>query len=526
MLFSHAPRTPIPSGFAALLFVSLLAAAPVFGAADGPGTAVRPRPAALTGSSPGTAALPLPGAPAGSRLAQALTPLERAGGAITPAPMAAFVPPLWTVLPFAGMLLTIAVLPLVIRHHWERSLEGVTLGWAGLAILLMWASAPAGGGPVATYGSQTVSTLGDYVSFIILTGALYVIAGGISVTGGIRGTPWTNTGMLLAGSVLANLIGTTGAAMLLVRPLILDNAGRKRQTHVVVFLIFLVCNIGGMLTPIGPPLFLGYLEGIPFFWTLKLFPIWAFCVAVLLGVFYALDAWIARRDGLPARAPAEPLRLHGWSNLLLLAGAVGVVLLGATVHTGVSFPLFGLYRVPLESVLRDAVLAGLALASLRPASQPARIRNGFAFAPLREVAVLFFGIFVTMVPALMLMNARGAELGLGTPAAYFWSAGLLSSFLDNAPTYLAFLAAAQGSLGLPDALSLTQSAAGEALLVALSAGSVLMGAITYIGNGPNFMVKAIAEQQGVPMPGFFRYMAWACALLLPLFGVVTVIFLR
>jgi Na+/H+ antiporter NhaD/arsenite permease-like protein len=496
LLFSR--HLTLPLFCAALIALSLLGAAPAFGEAAGPGAA----PAA-----------------------QPLTPAERAGAAITPAPAPAFVPPAWTALPFAAMLLTLAVFPLVAAQHWERVQAPASLLWAALALGLMWASLPAGTGFAAVYGGKTVATLEDYVAFIVLLGTLYVLSGGIYFTGGVPGTPGRNVAMLLLGSVLANLVGTTGAAMLLVRPLIRDNLARKRQTHVIVFLIFIVCNVAGLLTPIGdPPLFLGYLQGIPFFWTLKLWPQWAFTVGVLLLVFYGFDKWLAHRDGLPAQQPAERLELHGWSNLLLLAGVIGAVILSGSVHTGVSFSLFGLHEVRLESLLRDAVLVGLALVSLRFTSRHARTQNGFSFAPLREVAVLFFGIFVTMAPALMLMQQRGAELGLGSPASYFWFSGILSSFLDNAPTYMTFLAAAQGTLGASHAIELTRSAAGESVLAALSAGSVFMGANTYIGNGPNFMVKAIAERSGVPMPGFFGYMVWSCAILLPLFGLVTWLF--
>ncbi len=519
--FSLLGRT-LPLCRAALITVLLLGAAPAFGA-GGAGTAL---PSAALPSAVPPAASPPSAAPLSSA-AQPLTPAERAGAAITPAPAAAFVPPVWTALPFAGMLLTLALFPLVAAHHWERVQVPASLVWVALALGLMWASVPAGGGFAALYGSKTLATLEDYVAFIVLLGTLYVISGGIYFTGGVPGTPGRNVAMLLLGSVLANLIGTTGAAMLLVRPLIRDNLARKSQTHVLVFLIFIVCNVAGLLTPIGdPPLFLGFLQGVPFFWTLKLWPLWVFTVGVLLAVFYGIDSWVARRDGLPERGAPEPLELHGWSNLLLLAGVIGAVILSGMAHTSVSFSLFGLHEVHLESLLRDGVLVALALASLRLTSRYARTQNGFSFAPLREVAVLFFGIFVTMAPALMLMQQRGAELGLGTPASYFWFSGGLSSFLDNAPTYMTFLAAAQGTLGASHAIELTQSAAGEAILAALSAGSVFMGANTYIGNGPNFMVKAIAERGGVPMPGFFGYMLWSGTILLPLFGLVTWVFFR
>jgi Na+/H+ antiporter NhaD/arsenite permease-like protein len=437
------------------------------------------------------------------------------------------VPPGWTAIPFAGMLLSIALVPLAAGRFWERHHDKVALAWCVTAAVLMAGSVPAGRSFGALYGAKTAATLHDYVSFLILLGTLYIVTGGIHVSGDLKGTPGRNTGMLLLGSILANVIGTTGAAMLLVRPLIRANARRRSQAHVMVFFIFLVCNIGGVLSPIGdPPLFLGFLAGVPFFWTLKLFPLWSFCVIVVLFAFYSIDETLVRREGLPDEEPGEPIRVQGGINALVLLGVIGTIVLSGALHTGVGFSLFGLTEVRLEDLLRDFGQAGLAGVSLLVTPRAVRQENGFSYGPLREVGVLFIGIFVTMIPAVMVLNARGGELGLTSPLTYFWASGLLSSFLDNAPTYLTFLAAAQGQVGAAHASALTESAAGELLLTAVSAGSVFMGANSYIGNGPNFMVKSVAERMGVRMPTFFGYMGWSCLILLPLFGLVTLIFLR
>jgi len=498
-------QRPLLAAALGLLLVALWAAP-----AWGWGGSAAPHRAPV--AAPGERAAPQPPPPPGP------APAARAEG---------FVPPGWAALPFAGMLLSIALVPLAAGRFWERYHSQVALAWAAAGLVVMGASLPAGQGFGAVYGARTAATLQDYAGFLILLGTLYIVTGGIHVSGDLRGTPWRNTGMLLLGSVLASVIGTTGAAMLLVRPLIRANARRRSQAHVMVFFIFLVCNIGGALTPIGdPPLFLGFLEGVPFFWTFKLFPLWTFCVIVLLFAFYAIDETLVRREGLPDEAPGEPVRLHGGVNGVLLLGVIATVVLSGTVHTGVAFRLFGLADLRLEDLLRNLGQLALAGISLRVTAREARRLNGFSYGPLREVGVLFIGIFVTMIPAVMVLNAQGGALGLSSPATYFWASGLLSSFLDNAPTYLTFLAAAQGQVGAAHASALAASEPGELLLIAVSAGSVFMGANSYIGNGPNFMVKSIAERMGVRMPTFFGYMGWSCLILLPLFGLVTLIFLR
>jgi Na+/H+ antiporter NhaD/arsenite permease-like protein len=371
--------------------------------------------------------------------------------------------------------------------------------------------------------SVLVHTAREYAAFVILLGALFVIAGGVVVRGTLAGTPGLNTLLLGVGAALASVVGTTGASMLLIRPVLRANAVRRRKAHVVVFFIFLVSNAGGLLTPLGdPPLFLGFLRGVPFLFTLRLLPQWLFVNGVLLAVFYVVDSTIFRREDLATPGDLDeiavrhqvPVHVVGKHNFLLLAGVVAV--LAAS----------GAWELP-----PGAQEGGmLAMAALSWVSTPRALRaeNGFTFGPIVEVAAIFAGVFATMVPALQILNARGAELGLTTPAQFFWASGLLSSFLDNAPTYLTFTAIASGLAGTDSARlgELVATEQGRALLGAVSLGSVLMGANTYIGNGPNFMVRAIAEAGGVRMPSFFGYMAWSVAVLGPVFAAVTWVFLR
>jgi Na+/H+ antiporter NhaD/arsenite permease-like protein len=418
--------------------------------------------------------------------------------------------PAWSVVPFGLMLLAIAVLPLAAPAFWEHN--------RNKAVVSLALGLPVAVGVGRLDPGAMLHVAREYVAFILLLGSLFVIAGGIVVRGTLSGRPSLNAGLLGAGAVLASIVGTTGASMLLVRPVLRANAARPRRAHVLVFFIFLVSNVGGLLTPLGdPPLFLGFLRGVPFGWTLRLLPVWLLVVGALLAVFVAIDAAVARRDGLPpaaAGAPAARPSLAGGWNALWLAGVVALLLLTGSL---------GLPAGTFEAGL-------LLLAGLSWATTPRALRreNGFLWAPIVEVAVLFAGIFATMVPALHLLHARGASLGITEPWQFFWGSGILSSFLDNAPTYLTFASTASGLVGTDaaDLGSLAAHPAGAPLLLAVSAGSVLMGANTYIGNGPNFMVKAIAEQDGVRMPGFFGYMAWSGAVLLPIFGAVTLAFFR
>jgi Na+/H+ antiporter NhaD/arsenite permease-like protein len=405
--------------------------------------------------------------------------------------------PLYTVLPFVAMLLAIALFPLWLPHWWESDRSKLAVSAAlGAPVLVLY---------LARQPGALVHMATDYVSFIVLLAGLYVIAGGVLLTGDLEATPLVNTAFLAAGSLLASLVGTTGASMLLIRPLLQTNRERARVTHTVVFFIFLVSNIGGMLTPLGdPPLFLGYLQGVPFAWTLRLWPPWLTMTASLLLLYYVWDTRHHARETRAAlrrdRTQIEPLRIRGALNGLWLAGVVAAVaFLGAPG--------------------REVAIAALAAISWWRTPAATRRANQFTAAPMVEVAVLFLGIFLTMIPALELLHVRGGELGVREPWQFFWTAGALSSFLDNAPTYLTFLALAQ-SLGLPAEVV----GVPHVILAAISVGAVAMGANTYIGNAPNFMVKAIAETAGVRMPSFFGYMAYSGAVLLPLFAIVTLLF--
>lgn len=417
--------------------------------------------------------------------------------------------PVGWVAPFVLMLLSIAILPLVAGAWWER------LGSKTMVVVAL--SAPVAGFFLARQPHELVTVAGEYIAFIALLGSLFVIAGGILIRGDLRATPGVNTAFLAVGAVLANFIGTTGASMLLIRVVLDTNSERKRISHIPIFFIFLVSNIGGCLTPLGdPPLFLGFLDGVPFAWTLRLLPEWAFMVASLLVIFYFVDLRAVRHETMFAlrqdRERVRPLRLTGAHNLFFLLGVVLAVLL-----VRAEFP-------------RVLLMAAMGMASYLTTRREIHRGNHFSFYPINEVAIVFAGIFVTMVPALLILEARGASFGIDRPWQFFWLTGGLSSFLDNAPTYLAFSRLALGVVGLapepPGPLSvLVHHETGAALLRAISLGAVFMGANTYIGNGPNFMVKTIVEHRGVRMPSFFGYMLWSIGILVPLFLLVTVIFL-
>lgn len=409
----------------------------------------------------------------------------------------AFVPAVGWVVPFAALLLSIAVLPLAAPHFWESNVRKLTVG----AVL---------GAPVlALYFAHDphviTETAWDYVSFMVLLGSLYVISGGVLMDGDLEATPVVNTAFLGLGSLLASFVGTTGASMLLIRALLHTNAERRRVVHTVVFFIFLVSNIGGCLTPLGdPPLFLGYLAGVPFTWTFRLLPAWLVTTTLLLAVYFAWDTRVHRKEApwsLAAdRARRKPLRVTGTENLVLLAGIMLVA--GA-----------------LARPWRELAMAALSVLSMVRTDRHIRHANHFSFHPILEVAAVFAGIFVTMIPALDLLRANGAALGVRAPWHFFWATGLLSSFLDNAPTYLTFLALGRGQGLAAEVVGVPHS-----ILTAISLGAVFMGANTYIGNGPNFMVRSIAESRGVKMPSFGGYMLYSGGILLPVFFIVTLIF--
>lgn len=427
--------------------------------------------------------------------------------------------------PFAGLLLSIAVMPLVAPAFWHHHFGKIAAGWTA-ALLLPFTLAFGAG---ATGGVLLHTLVEEYLPFTILLGALYTTAGGIFIRGNLHGSPALNAGLMALGAALASVMGTTGASMLLIRPLIRANDNRRHNAHVVVFFIFIVSNVGGALTPLGdPPLFLGFLQGVSFFWTAV--HLWAptlFLLAALLAVFWAIDAWLYRREGITPVDPtpdAPTLGLEGTINLLPLAAAVGLVLMSGTWKPGIVFDLWGT-PLPLQALVRDLGLLGVTAASLWLTPAGVREKNRFSWAPMEEVAKLFVAIFLTMVPVIAMLKAGPAGVFaplaalLDSPAAYFWLTGGLSAVLDNAPTYLAFFNLAGGSA--PQLMG-----EGAALLAAISGGAVFMGAMTYIGNAPNFMVKAIAEERGVKMPSFGGYLLWSGAVLLPLLFVMAWIWMR
>ncbi len=432
----------------------------------------------------------------------------------------------WAI-PFVGMLLSIAILPLVAPHAWHHHRGKISAVWALLAIIPI---AAVNGLPVAAVAVLHTAFL-EYIPFILLLLALFTVAGGIVIRGNLHGSPLTNTVLLAIGAILASFIGTTGAAMIMIRPVLRANDDRQTNAHVFIFFIFLVANIGGSLTPLGdPPLFLGFLRGVDFFWpTVHLLSPASLLTAALLAIFFALDTYIYRRDGhiKPDPTPDIEASVKGGVNLLLIPAIIGVILLSSAVKLG-EIDIFGV-RVAIESLLRDAAMLAIAVISFALTPRGHRSENSFSWEPIKEVAQLFAAIFITIIPVLAMLHAgrdgvfaplvalvAGPE-GQANDMAYFWITGGLSSFLDNAPTYIVFFELAGGD---PQYL-MNQ---GATTLAAISAGAVFMGANTYIGNAPNFMVYAIARDAGVRMPGFFGYMLWSGAILLPLFVVVSLIF--
>ena len=448
--------------------------------------------------------------------------------------------PVYSIIPFVGMLLSIAIIPLVKGHWWEEHKWKVSLFWS-LTFIIPFA---------VGYSTKTAIVhflevvLLDYLPFIVLLFGLFVVAGGIILRGTLVGSPKVNLILLLIGTLLASWIGTTGASMVLIRPVIRANAWRSKKAHVIIFFIFLVSNIGGCLTPVGdPPLFLGFLRGVPFFWTMHLLPMMIFNTVILLLLFFVMDKKLYNKEISVGNIPPdahdqnmakEPLRVEGVHNLIFLAMIIGAVILSGILAGVPSFAdqatgeLYGLHifdevSMPYTYIIQMAIILIAALLSNKTTNQIIRKDNNFTYDAIIEVATLFIGIFITMIPALAILNAKGASLGLDSPWQFFWATGALSSFLDNAPTYLVFMTTA-GSMNLPGLATMVGSIAPE-LLIAVSAGAVFMGANTYIGNAPNFMVKSIAEFESIKMPSFFGYMGWSLAILVPLFVLDTFIFL-
>ena len=434
-------------------------------------------------------------------------------------------------LPFAGILLSIALVPLVLPSFWHHHFGKISVAWT-LAFFLPFAMVFGWG----VAGSSLVhALLAEYIPFIVLLTALYTVSGGIFIRSNLQASPALNTAMLAIGTVLASFMGTTGASMLMIRPLLRANEHRPNKTHLVVFFIFLVSNAGGSLTPMGdPPLFLGFLNGIDFFWTARhIFPETLFLVTALLGIFYLLDRWfVSKEPALPVDSPTDTPRIgcDGAANFWLLAVVVALVLISGFWKSPVVFTVWGT-PVGLPAVARDVGLVCVTFLSLYITSAKVHADNQFSWEPMQEVAKLFAGIFLTIIPVITLLKA-GVDGPFGpiisavtlpngqpNPMMYFWATGILSSFLDNAPTYLVFFNTAGGN---PQTLMTTLAPT----LAAISAGAVFMGANSYIGNAPNLMVKAVAENRGVKMPGFFGYMGWSLLVLMPLFLIMSFIWFR
>jgi Na+/H+ antiporter NhaD/arsenite permease-like protein len=429
-------------------------------------------------------------------------------------------------LPFAGLLLSIAIGPLLFARFWHSHYGKIAAAWA-LATLVSIAWFAGGAAMLAAF---VHAMLAEYLSFIVLLFALYTVAGGILVTGQIRGTPANNAAMLAIGTAMASIVGTTGAAMILIRPLIRANISRRHNTHVVIFFIILVANVGGALSPLGdPPLFVGFLQGVDFFWTTR--NLWmqtAIVASLLLAMFVVVDLWRFRGEPVVGRVePPDPVRIRGLVNVVLIAAIVASILLSANWRPGIAVDILGT-GMELQNLVRDGLLVVIALLSLWLTQDEHRAANGFGWEPIREVAKLFAAIFTAIIPVLAMLDAgkNGTFAWVlsavterdGSPheVAYFWYTGLMSAFLDNAPTYLLFFKLAGG-----DARVLMGELSGT--LAAISMGAVYMGALTYIGNAPNFMVAAIATERGIKMPSFFAYLFWAGIILIPMFLLLTVL---
>ena len=443
--------------------------------------------------------------------------------------------PLWLCIPFAGILLSIAVFPLVRAEWWEEHQPIVVAFWS-LLFLIPFAVMY---GPHMAIESALECIVNDYLTFIVLLFGLFCVAGNITLEGDLAGSPRINVALLLFGTLLSSWVGTTGASMLMVRPVIKMNAWRKRKRHIMVFFIFLISNIGGCLTPIGdPPLLMGFARGVPFFWSLRLLPLMLFNAAILLFVFYHLDMRAYRKDIAEGRKPdiSKPgteIRINGLHNLIFLVMIVAAVILSGTLPNMPLFQnaegevlgirIFGEVVLSIPALIEIVIILVAALLSFKTTNVSVRKANHFTWGAIKEVAVLFIGIFITMQPALMILKQYGPSLGVDTPFELFWATGTLSSFLDNTPTYLVFLTTA-GTLGLAEGVATTLGTIPVQMLTAISCGAVFMGANTYIGNAPNFMVKSISDENGVHMPSFFGYIGWSLVFLVPVFLIDSLIF--
>lgn len=443
--------------------------------------------------------------------------------------------PLWLCIPFAGLLLCIAILPLVKGEWWEKNQPYAVIAWSLLFIIPFMVKFG------AASAAETVleCLVNDYLTFIVLLFGLFCVAGNIKLEGNLIGNPIVNVVTLAVGTLFSSWIGTTGASMLFVRPIIQMNSWRKNKRHIMIFFIFLVSNIGGCLTPIGdPPLLMGFSRGVPFFWSMGLMPVLIINMVILLTMFYFLDRKAYQKDiamGLvPEIKEGEPLiRIKGAHNflfivLIVIAVILSGVLPGLSVFQNaagevLSLPIFGEVRLSVPSIIEIVLILLAAFLSFKTTPKEVRVQNHFTWGAIQEVAVLFIGIFITMQPALMILKSAGANLGLSHPYQMFWVTGALSSFLDNTPTYLVFLTTA-GSMSFTSGIVTTLGTVPVKMLMAISCGAVFMGANTYIGNAPNFMVKSISDENGVNMPSFFGYIGWSIRYLIPVFIIDMLIF--
>ena len=433
--------------------------------------------------------------------------------------------PLVFCIPFVGMLLCIAICPLVMGEMWEKKKQYAVIFWSVLFLVPFAVYAGIG-----TAGEQLLETIfGDYITFIVLLFGLFCVAGNICLEGDLVGTPKLNVLLLLIGTLLSSWIGTTGASMVMIRPLLRANKWRKRKVQVVVFFIFLVSNIGGCLTPVGdPPLLMGFSRGIDFFWSMNLLPVFLLNLVLLLIMFFVIDTYAYKKDLSEGTKIVEfkekqPIRLIGWHNIFFLIVIVVAVILSGILPNRVEFfegaiPIYGEVEFKFSALLEVVLILIAAFFSFKTTKREIREKNNFTWDAIEEVAVLFIGIFITMIPALLILKAKGASLGLTEPWQFFWITGLLSSFLDNTPTYLVFFTtAASSALDSAEVVRTTLEEIPKIILMAISCGAVFMGANTYIGNAPNFMVRSIAEENGIKMPSFFGYMVWSICCLIPVF---------
>ena len=443
--------------------------------------------------------------------------------------------PLWLCIPFAGLLICIAVLPLVKAEWWEAHQPHAVVFWS---LLFLIPFAVKYGVPKAAE-TTLECIINDYLTFIVLLFGLFCVSGNITLSGDLAGSPRINVGLLALGTLLSSWIGTTGASMLMIRPIIKMNAWRKRRRHIVIFFIFMVSNMGGCLTPIGdPPLLMGFMRGVPFFWSLKLLPILIFNMIILLFIFYHFDMKAYRKDiaaGLKPdiSKPGTEVKIRGGHNLIFIIMIVIAVILSGTLPSMPMFQdaagnvlgihVFGEVTLSYPAIIECVIILVSAFLSFKTTDGSIRRENHFTWGAIHEVAVLFVGIFITMQPALMILKAKGAELGITQPFQMFWATGFLSSFLDNTPTYLVFLTTA-GSLGFTEGMQTILGTVPIAMLEAISCGAVFMGANTYIGNAPNFMVKAISDENGIKMPSFFGYLLWSITFLVPVFFLDMLVF--